>query len=295
MRRSRQFYRKGMEQFTGAFLTWIPIAVLLAIAIVCIQKNAKQKASYWRAAAFQETNVQVRKLDISPSGLIAMQELCRQQELDWLPVLTASMLDHGFLPEEYTAEDFLRDALRSEGYAQLQPEAFERAKDFYGQIFGDLACFPVRQPSVGAGQISYEDSWMFERNFGGKRGHEGTDLFPEEEKRDFYPVVSMTDGMVEAIGWLTKGGYRIGVRAPGGGYFYYAHLSSYARNFQPGESVQAGDLLGYMGDTGYGEEGTTGKFPVHLHMGIYVQTDTIPELAINPYAVLKYVEQCDNF
>lgn len=83
----------------------------------------------------------------------------------------------------------------------------------------------------------------------------------------------MTDGVVEAIGWLTKGGYRIGVRAPGGGYFYYAHLSSYAKDFQPGDAVAAGDILGYMGDTGYGEEGTTGKFPVHLHVGIYVRTD----------------------
>ena len=131
---------------------------------------------------------------------------------------------------------------------------------------------------------------MFERNFGGRRGHEGTDLFPEEAKRDIYPVVSMTDGVVEAVGWLTKGGYRIGVGAPGGGYFYYAHLSSYARDFQPGETVQAGDILGYKGDTGYGEEGTTGKFPVHLHVGIYVRTETVPELAVNPYPVLKYVE-----
>ena len=45
-----------------------------------------------------------------------------------------------------------------------------------------------------------------------------------------------------------------------------------------------------MGDTGYGEEGTTGKFPVHLHVGIYVRTDAVAELAVNPYPVLKYVE-----
>lgn len=54
--------------------------------------------------------------------------------------------------------------------------------------------------------------------------------------------------------------------------------------------MAAGDILGYMGDTGYGEEGTTGKFPVHLHVGIYVRTDAVAELAVNPYPVLKYVE-----
>lgn len=240
-------------------------------------------------------------------GLLSLQQLCGQQEPDWLSVLTAAMLDQGFLQEEYTADAFAKDALRAEGYRQLQPEAFSRAKAFYNQIFSDVVCFPVGQPRMDSGQgsgismgsvapvfsaanVSYEDSWMFERNFGGKRGHEGTDLFPVSARRDYYPVVSMTDGVVEAIGWLTKGGYRIGVRAPGGGYFYYAHLSSYAKDFQPGDAVAAGDILGYMGDTGYGEEGTTGKFPVHLHVGIYVRTDAVAELAVNPYPVLKYVE-----
>ena len=56
--------------------------------------------------------------------------------------------------------------------------------------------------------------------------------------------------------------------------------------------ISAGQLLGYMGDTGYGkEEGTSGQFPVHLHVGIYVRTEEIPELAVNPYWFLRYLEQ----
>ena len=45
-----------------------------------------------------------------------------------------------------------------------------------------------------------------------------------------------------------------------------------------------------MGDTGYGQEGTRGKFDVHLHVGIYVRTEQIPELAVNPYWFLKFLE-----
>ena len=142
-------------------------------------------------------------------------------------------------------------------------------------------------PVFSAANVSYEDSWMFERNFGGKRGHEGTDLFPVSARRDYYPVVSMTDGMVEAIGWLTKGGYRIGVRAPGGGYFYYAHLSSYEEDFTPGDRVQAGEILGFMGNTGYGQEGTSERFPVHLHLGIYITTPEGQEISVNPYHILQ--------
>ena len=112
---------------------------------------------------------------------------------------------------------------------------------------------------------------------------------PSVNERGVLPVVSMTDGVVESKGWLELGGYRLGIRAPHGGYFYYAHLDSYA-DLEEGDTVQAGDLLGYMGDTGYSKiEGTTGNFPVHLHMGIYVDAGN-EEVSVNPYPALRYVE-----
>ena len=101
----------------------------------------------------------------------------------------------------------------------------------------------------------------------------------------------MTSGTVEKIGWLPLGGYRIGIRAPHGGYFYYAHLKEYEKIFQPGETVEAGEILGYMGDTGYGEEGTTGRFPVHLHLGIYIFSPDGEELSVNPYYILRTMEK----
>lgn len=163
--------------------------------------------------------------------------------------------------------------------------------ELYENIWKDLEYFPVplstRNPNA---QIQFEDSWMFERSYGGSYGHEGTDLMPDTNVAGVYPVLSMTDGVVEKIGWLEKGGYRIGIRGPHDGYFYYAHLDSYAKDFQTGDVVRAGDLLGFMGDTGYGQEGTRGKFDVHLHIGIYVRTGQIPELAVNPYWFLRYLE-----
>ena len=99
---------------------------------------------------------------------------------------------------------------------------------------------------------------MEERTYGGKRGHEGTDLMPPTNQRGFYPVFSATAGTVEHMGWLQKGGWRIGIRSEQGGYFYYAHLSEYASGMEEGKTVEAGEMLGYMGDSGYGEEGTVG-------------------------------------
>lgn len=157
-------------------------------------------------------------------------------------------------------------------------------------VWSDVKYFPV--PLSGGNKdltVNYENSWKFERTFGGKRYHEGCDIMASENKRGVYPILSMCDGVVEKKGWLPKGGYRIGIRGNSGAYFYYAHLESYA-DVEEGDYVKAGQLLGFMGDSGYGEEGTTGQFAVHLHVGIYIRTEHNEELSVNPYPVLKYLE-----
>ncbi len=75
---------------------------------------------------------------------------------------------------------------------------------------------------------------MAERTFGGNRHHEGTDLMTTENERGIYPIVSMTDGVIEALGWLRLGGYRIGIRSSSGIYYYYAHMESYAEDLTEG-------------------------------------------------------------
>lgn len=140
--------------------------------------------------------------------------------------------------------------------------------------------------------ISYSDSWNESRNFGGDRHHEGTDILSDTatKRRGEIPVLSMSDGVVEQIGWLKLGGYRIGIRSPKGVYFYYAHLYSYASGMRKGLKIQAGDMIGYMGDSGYGKkEGTVGKFPVHLHLGIYRNDVIHGEYSINPYQFLHRI------
>lgn len=171
-------------------------------------------------------------------------------------------------------------------FFQKNRSGYERVCQAYAAVWDDVRYFPVSAPGV-----CYENSWMFERTYGGLRGHEGTDLMPPENIAGYYPVVSMTDGVVEKIGWLPKGGWRIGIRSPSGGYFYYAHLDSYSRSYGVGDRISAGEVLGTMGDTGYGGEGTRGKFAVHLHLGIYIHTEEYEELSVNPYWVLRWAEK----
>lgn len=186
--------------------------------------------------------------------------------------------------QEYTAGKRQLSATKKEQLAQMASAVF--------QIWADVVYFPVPLSSTHPQYtVSFENSWLFERTFGGVRGHEGTDLMASEDTRGIYPVISCSDGTVEQLGWLEKGGYRIGVRSEHGAYFYYAHLESYAWDIKKGDVVDAGQLLGFAGDSGYGSEGTTGQFPVHLHFGIYIATEEDPEVSVNPYPVLLYYEE----
>lgn len=154
-------------------------------------------------------------------------------------------------------------------------------------ISGETRFFPIAGSGVEELSFDYVDSWQADRSFGGDRHHEGCDIITSVNRRGVYPVVSMTDGTVEQLGWLKLGGWRIGIRSPGGMYYYYAHLESYAEDLQVGSEVLAGQFLGFVGDSGYGEEGTTGQFVVHLHLGIYVPDENGEDQAVDPYPFLE--------
>ena len=157
----------------------------------------------------------------------------------------------------------------------------------------ELMMFPIPQSVMHPEyQASFEDSWMSERTFGGERGHEGTDIMLNPDVRGLFPVLSMTDGVVEKKGWLPKGGYRLGIRSSGGIYYYYAHFYDYAEGIEPGTNVVAGQFLGFAGDSGYSNiEGTVGNFPVHLHIGIYYDDEEGIETPVNPYPFLASLEK----
>lgn len=166
---------------------------------------------------------------------------------------------------------------------------YKEAVGCYKQFLFDLERFPIDRNY----DYVYEDTWRSERTYGGSRKHYGTDIMDRQNKRSSIPIVSMSSGQVENIGWNDMGGYRIGVRTKNGAYIYYAHLDKYAPNIEKGSRVEAGDLLGYMGDSGYGKEGTIGKFQVHLHIGIATKAFGSDEQWVNPYYLLKYLEKKD--
>lgn len=92
-------------------------------------------------------------------------------------------------------------------------------------------------------------------------------------KQSGTPIIAIESGTVEAIGWNQYGGWRIGIRSfDKKRYYYYAHLRQnypYAEGLEEGSTVTAGDVIGYMGHTGYSTKENVNNIKVtHLHVGI---------------------------
>ena len=152
------------------------------------------------------------------------------------------------------------------------------------QITDEMQYFPI--PLAYQQNINFSDTYGASRENG---GHEGCDILDNNNSPGTIPVISATDGTITNAGWLYLGGYRIGITSKENIYYYYAHLDSYARGIEVGKEIHAGELIGFMGDTGEGEEGTRGNMPVHLHFGIYVRTEDGEEKSVNPYPFLQKI------
>lgn len=145
-----------------------------------------------------------------------------------------------------------------------------------------------RFPLVEGTYQPYTDGYGDPRTFsttGNTRSHEGIDIFAKQ----WIPIFAIDNGRVIRKGWNYYGGWRLTVESNNGIAFYYAHMTGYAEGTEMGTHIKKGQLIGYIGSTGYGEEGTRAMFEPHLHLGMY-DTKSQPWKPMNPYWYLKWWE-----
>ena len=140
---------------------------------------------------------------------------------------------------------------------------------------------------------SHCDDFGVARSFGFKRKHLGNDLMGGLGT----PIVAVEGGIVEALGWNRYGGWRVGIRSfDGKRYYYYAHLQKdkpFAEGLAEGDIVQAGDLIGFMGRTGYCDrENVNNIETVHLHFGMQLifdesQKECNSEIWVDVYNIVR--------
>ncbi len=159
--------------------------------------------------------------------------------------------------------------------------------------YGLTACSPV-----AAGYWYTEsDDFGNGRSYGFARKHLGHDMFCSVGT----PICAVEDGKVEALGWNQYGGWRIGIRSGDGQrYYYYAHLrkdTPYAKNLKIGDSVKAGQVIGYSGQTGYSIKENVNNINVpHLHFGMQLifdesQKECLSEIWIDTYPLIRLLSK----
>lgn len=135
------------------------------------------------------------------------------------------------------------------------------------------------------------------RSYGFKRQHLGHDMLGQVGT----PVIAVESGYVEAIGWNQYGGWRLGIRSfDKKRYYYYAHLRQnypYQSDLKEGSVVQAGDVIGYLGRTGYSrKENVNNIDEAHLHFGLQLifdesQKEGNNEIWIDCYELIQFLKR----
>ena len=145
--------------------------------------------------------------------------------------------------------------------------------------------------------FSHFDDFGVSRSYGFRRKHLGHDMMGQVGT----PIVAVESGYVEALGWNQYGGWRIGIRSfDKKRYYYYAHLRQnfpYCKELKEGSIVQAGDVIGYLGRTGYSSNENANNIRTpHLHFGMQLifdesQKESYSEIWIDCYDIIQFLYQ----
>jgi murein DD-endopeptidase MepM/ murein hydrolase activator NlpD len=169
-----------------------------------------------------------------------------------------------------TARAQMVEARRANVSAQINLAIFAAGSDIV--IHGFV--FPVGVPH------SFGDSFGAPRMMGTQfaHAHQGTDIMAPMGT----PLLACERGVVSKMGTDSLGGTKLWLKGESGTFYYYAHLSAFATGLVDGTVVQAGQVIGYVGDTGNARGGAP-----HLHFEIHPDGG----IAANPYPLLKVVDQ----
>lgn len=155
----------------------------------------------------------------------------------------------------------------------------------------------VFSPIARGYSFSHYEDFGTGRTFGYSRKHLGNDLMGSIGT----PIMAVESGIVEVMGWNMYGGWRIGIRSfDQKRYYYYAHLRKdrpFHADLYEGKIVHAGDVIGYLGMTGYSNRENVNNITTpHLHFGMQIifdesQKEGINELWIDVYNIVNLLQK----
>ena len=289
------------------------------------QEDSGEKKDYIKWVDFNVTSEamkQAYQIDVDTYG--------KEVHLNWIDLLAIVAVKNGgdfkrYRPEEMSeiAEKFLAGESTVEDYTK-DMKYFPYYREAYGAVLEGMVgeykaedvqkdsavtekpaedasrwqtCYGLKAFSPIAKGFPYSDYDDFgvARSYGYRRSHLGHDLMGQVGT----PVVCVESGKVTALGWNQYGGWRIGIESfDGRRYYYYAHLRQnrpYAEGLKEGDIVQAGDVIGYMGRTGYSKKENVNNIDEpHLHFGLQLifdesQREGSGEIWVSAYELVKFL------
>ena len=155
----------------------------------------------------------------------------------------------------------------------------------------------VFSPIAKGYNFFHYDDFGNQRSYGYSRKHFGNDLMGSVGT----PIVAIESGTVEAMGWNIYGGWRVGIRSfDKKRYYYYAHLNKdhpYHKDLYEGRTVKAGEVIGYLGMTGYSTKENVSNIKIpHLHVGLQLifdesQKEGVNQIWIDFYNIIELLQK----
>lgn len=232
----------------------------------------------------------------------------KEKHIDWIDILALSACRTGGKCGLSAVKKAVSDLKGEQSAKELGGKHFDYYHAAYAAALGGLlgsyaievdgvwkATYGLKAFSPVAAGYGYSHCSDFgvSRSFGFQRKHLGNDLMGGLGA----PIVAVEGGVIEAMGWNRYGGWRIGIRSfDSKRYYYYAHLQKdrpFAEGLQVGDTVQAGDLIGFMGRTGYSDKENVNNIEtVHLHFGMELifdesQKECNSEIWIDVYDIVR--------
>ena len=239
----------------------------------------------------------------------------QEKHLDWIDILSVAACRTGgscnLQAVKKASQELLSDKSLEELLGGVYKYYVYYHRSFDGALGGLVGAYAIEvggewkqcyglkaySPVVAGFGYSHCSDFGVSRSFGFKRKHLGNDLMGGLGT----PIVAVEGGVVEALGWNRYGGWRIGIRSfDSRRYYYYAHLQKdhpFAEGLEVGDMVQAGDLIGFMGRTGYSDKENVNNIEmVHLHFGMQLIFDESrkecnSEIWINVYDIVRLLSE----
>ncbi|WP_229408020.1 M23 family metallopeptidase [Massiliimalia massiliensis] len=308
-----------MKQWMRETVAFVLILLIAVTGIACFYpEKAVPAEGYITWAGFDVPVEAMQK-----AGQADIDSYQEENHVDWVESLACLAVQYGGNWKQYRGKDL--DGIIQKAKAGTLPE--EQAKsnkkgytyyenvyravldgfigEYQHELIGEdgestiVSDYGVKVFSPIAGGYGYNhyDDFGAGRSYGFRRNHLGNDLLGNVGT----PIIAVESGVIEAMGWNEFGGWRIGIRSlDQKRYYYYAHLRSghpYVFSRSVGDTVQAGDVIGYLGMTGYSsKEDTNGMTKPHLHFGMELifdesQKESDQEIWINVYEIVKFLSK----